>query len=95
MDNYAAAPYERRRHLPPVLDMSDGPDSGLRSPVKAGDFNNFIQLGYILGLGSKEDVKTWMESATFKPAFDGLLHEWIEPQRNGVGNMGRKREGQA
>ncbi|KFY10326.1 hypothetical protein V492_05077 [Pseudogymnoascus sp. VKM F-4246] len=76
----------------PEPDMPKVEKDGLRGAVKFQDHQNFSRLAHILGLNSKAAVKVWMESDSFKPAYDELVRDWIESQWNkAVDGMRRKR----
>lgn len=65
---------------------------GFRGPVKFNDYQHFDRLASILGLVSKAGVKAWMASDSFKPAYDELIHDWINSQWDkAVDGMRRKK----
>jgi hypothetical protein len=52
----------------------------LHGPVPANTFSNLNRLALYLGLETAQAVSEWLESHAFKPHFEELYTDWIQPQ---------------
>lgn len=92
MSSPATTENQEGRSASQTPELVDEVPSGFRGPVKSNDFKHFDRLAHIFSLSNKTEVKAWMASNSFKPAYDELVHDWINLQWDkAVDGMRRKR----